>query len=267
MPKSWYDRSANRIYENDNNNIVAAKEFNLSIVADKKPYFMIYIYPSLMKDYKQYVKNAKMKCIREFRITLDELLSIDDELLPEAQKLFKMYYYSRMPVGIGDCVMNKICTKIESVFDGCLKELNKEIPFKYEFLKSNKEYSILHFNQIKDIYEEHNQALQDFKAREHGYNKQSEDETIQKRIVRLADFKRKCFEVCSDEEELTNIVLDLCYRKKGTKQFAWDVCANRIIHNLLEKNDYTLSYPVQNDNGNIYYCGIPFKMNTQRMEG
>jgi hypothetical protein len=99
MPKKWYNR-----------NECKDSEFDLSIVADRKPYFMCYIYPELMARYKKYIDNTNRKAIREFRITMKELLDKPNKTKPEKQ--FVYYYYHKMPVGINPCILNCICKKI-----------------------------------------------------------------------------------------------------------------------------------------------------------
>lgn len=66
MPKYWYNRSSNSAEEFPDEE---ERKFNLRILADKKPYFMRYIYPNLMSQYRNYIKNTDKKCLREFRIT------------------------------------------------------------------------------------------------------------------------------------------------------------------------------------------------------
>lgn len=68
MPRTWHDRHAANKIEDDE-----LRDFYRSIVADKKPYFMRYIYPALMKQYNQYIKNTNRNCLREFQMTVDEL--------------------------------------------------------------------------------------------------------------------------------------------------------------------------------------------------
>ena len=58
MPRTWHDRHAANKIEDDE-----LREFYRSIVADKKPYFMRYIYPALMKQYNQYIKNTNRNCL------------------------------------------------------------------------------------------------------------------------------------------------------------------------------------------------------------
>ncbi|MBP0064346.1 hypothetical protein JYQ78_14230, partial [Anaerobutyricum hallii] len=61
--------------------------------------------------------------------------------------------------------------------------------------------------------------------------------------------------------ELCNIVLDLCYSKsKYSKQFAWDICGETFIQNLLRRNNYRISYPTLDNNGDIEYLGMRFSM-------
>ena len=47
------------------------RRFYLSLVADKKPYFMRIIYPALMKQYNTYIKNTNKNAMREFQMTID----------------------------------------------------------------------------------------------------------------------------------------------------------------------------------------------------
>lgn len=56
MPTTWYTSNDLNINEDDTPEQIAEKEFNLRILANKKPYFMNYIYPEQKKQYDTYVK-------------------------------------------------------------------------------------------------------------------------------------------------------------------------------------------------------------------
>ena len=43
MPKDWYDNKINKILPNDTEEIIKRKTLYAKIVADKKPYFFIYL--------------------------------------------------------------------------------------------------------------------------------------------------------------------------------------------------------------------------------
>ena len=60
---------------------------------------------------------------------------------------------------------------------------------------------------------------------------------------------------------MTDIVLDICYQHENGKQFAWDICGDVIIKNLLKKNDNIIFFPeVVSGSGEFEYCGRQFEM-------
>uniref|UniRef100_UPI0018AB6E68 RNA dependent RNA polymerase n=1 Tax=Flavonifractor plautii TaxID=292800 RepID=UPI0018AB6E68 len=113
MPREWFDRHYALAIEDPNK-----RRIYLSILADKKPYFMRYIYPDLMKHYNTYIKNTNKKAQREFSISVEEMLEKEPDELSEREREFIHYYLACMPVGISDCVTNRICRRFERAFDG-----------------------------------------------------------------------------------------------------------------------------------------------------
>lgn len=256
MPKEWYDRGSvlkSNISEND-------KQIYLNIIADKKPYFMIYIYPTLMKQYNTYMKNTNKKCIREFRITIDELLSKQNRT--EDEENFIKYYTNRMPVGVGNCVMNRICSKIERIFDNYLKSNHSNDFFDYTMLKYSKEYCSAQYNEITYLYEEYTKRVQDY-MQYVSCERIDEDESSAQRSLLVREFKRECSIACPDKQQLCNIILDICYQKNCSKQFAWDICDKEIIESLLQKNNNIIYYPVMDLNGDIEYKGNKFSLHSK----
>lgn len=60
---------------------------------------------------------------------------------------------------------------------------------------------------------------------------------------------------------LCDIIIDLCYSSSKSKQFAWDICGEVIIENLLEKNNHMMNYPVLvKSNGEFEFGGEQFIM-------
>lgn len=262
MPKEWYDRAANRITEGLSEEDIARREFNLNILADKKPYFMRYVYPNLMSQYNTYIKNTDKKCIREFRQSIDELLSKSEAELTEAEIEFINYYYQRMPVGIHDCVMNKICRRFEDEFDGYFLKNISDAEFDYTIMKSGQDYTTTQYNTISRLYEQYTKRLQEYMQ----YSKREridEDESASKRSLMVQDFKVECQRACSNAAQLCDIILDLCYSRNGSKQFCWDICSEEIIYNLLIHNNNTIYFPTQNDDGDIEFCGKRFSLESK----
>lgn len=257
MPRTWYERSANRIVEGMPEEEIERREFYLRILADKKPYFMRYIYPALMNDYNTYIKNTEKKCVREFRVTIQELLARDEGELTEEEAEFLRYYHHRMPVGMHPCVMNRICMRFEKEFDDYFLKNIPEDAFDYAFMKSGQEYTATQYNAILRLYTQYVRELQDymqFSKRE----RIDEDESASRRSVMVHKFKTDCQEICSNSAQLCDIILDICYTRTGSKQFCWDICGEEIINNLFTSNGNKIYFPVQNERGDIKYGGKRF---------
>lgn len=262
MPKDWYDRAANRITDDLSEEEVQRRLFNLRVLADKKPYFMRYIYPNLMSQYNTYIKNTDKKCMREFRQTIEELMMKSPDELTQAEAEFIDYYIQRMPVGMHPCVMNKICRRFEEEFDNYFLKNISEEEFDYAIMKSGQEYTTTQYNAIAKLYEQYTKRLQEymqFSKRE----RIDEDESATKRSLMIRDFKVECERACSNAAQLCDIILDLCYRRSGSKQFCWDICSEEIIDNLLKNNDNTIYFPVQDEDGDIEFCGKRFTLESK----
>ena len=257
MPKEWYNGDVCKIKENDNEKIKKEKEFNSKIVANKKPYFMCYIYPDSMRRHKEYINNTNCKALMEFRLSVDDLINKPNKTKKE--KTFLDYYYSRMPLGIEPCLLNRICWRIEKEFDGFLSKGIIYDKFDYGILKSDVEYSKSRFQTVKQLYDDYMKELNNYHTLVSN-TKIEQEEATTTRMEFKNRFKIECSFACPNEKELCNIILDICYRNKNTKQFAWDICGETIIDNLLEKNRNTIIYPVKDDNGDIEFGGYKFQM-------
>ena len=92
MPRYWHDRhSVNQIEDPEE------RRFQLSILADKKPYFMRYIYTTLAKQYNTYIKTTNKNARREFGISLEELERIPDQDRTRMQISFQYRQYRSAP--------------------------------------------------------------------------------------------------------------------------------------------------------------------------
>lgn len=259
MPESWYNRRSNVPKSDDSEAEIEKKNFDMSIVADRKPYFMIYVYPHLKKEYDSYYKNADFKSLILFGKKIDELLNSD--CVSKEEMEFLNYYKSLMPVGDNPCVINRISWIFEKEFNGYLSKINKTNYFDYNILKSNTPYSIKSYNQIVQLYNDYNMKMD---ALHKKIRVERFDDAGFERKKIVDEFVKDCFLVCTNEDELCNIVLDICYAKDGTKQFAWDVCGSQIIKNLLKRNGNNICFPKISDNEcfDFKYMGTCFKMNT-----
>lgn len=260
MPKAWYDKHTVNKIEDE-----SVKHLYRTIVADKKPYFMRYIYPDLMKQYNTYIKNTTRKALREFQMTVEEMRTLPYNELDESQREFLRYYEYRMPVGVGNCVMNKICRRFEEEFDRRANRCNTPERFDYSFMKGTEEYNSAQFYSVKHLYENYNEELRNYKILAN--NKWIDDNERAEKMASINDeFRKKCSEICPNESALCNILLDICYSKNSTKKFVWELCSQTIIRNLLTANNNTISYPTADADGEVSYCENKYTIKTKEIE-
>ena len=262
MPSYWYSVRDNFIKEEDTEEEKLKKEFNSRIVAPNKPYFMIYVYPQLKRKYKEYIRNSNQNAVRKFRrykaknvSGLYALKSEDPEVLE-----FIRHYEQMMPVGNNPCVVNRICWFVEKAFKGVREKRVKTDAFDYSILKSGVQYSKNDYQQIESLYKEYNIRMETYFRSIETKRPDRDFEWLARH--KFADtFKADCEKICPNEDELCDIVLDLCYKSDRTKQFAWDICGDTIIRNLLTNSDNAIWYPkrVEKD-GEFMYCGEQFIM-------
>ena len=196
-------------------------------------------------------------------MTLNELLTLDD--VNEDQAEFIKYYYRGLPVGIGNCVMNKICKRFEDEFDGFIRSMPKAEAFDYSILCSEAKYNTSQYYKILKLYEEYNSRIRSVAI---ANNNLKTDKNERQAVVSLLNnkFKEECSIICVNEDELCNIVLDMCYKKSATKRFAWIVCSDIMIKNLLKKNNYEINIPVLNKCGDIEFAGERFEVIKREIE-
>ena len=217
MPKYWYVSK------------LCTTTLDKVIVTDKKPYYFIYNYSSLKKDYDNYIKNCDLKCVMLYGCKVNELR--EKQNLTEEQQKFLEWYNIKMPVNISDSTMNRICRYVESEFDGRVAEL-KSKGFDYEFLKSPIQRSSPKTKEdIENLEKEYIKRIKQFKKIVIEKNLSTEEANT--RIMSIQhEFRVRAEEICPNKDRLVNIMLDLCYGQNKNKYFCWAVVGDLIIENL-----------------------------------
>ena len=111
FPKSW--RHWVKINKDDDDITKAEKYKYNSMVVKKKPYFFIYLYNTLMNEYKAYEKNFNSISLTHFGVPIKVLLRKKEHTDGEMNLIRKYRKYS--PVLETDCIMNILCKEIENV--------------------------------------------------------------------------------------------------------------------------------------------------------
>ena len=256
VPKEWYDWKVNKILPEDDEETIKTKEFNQRILANKKPYFMIYNYDKLKRDYNQYARPNEVVCNVKFNMDLDELRDKKDKTQKE-QEGYNIFAL-QCPVNVSPSVINKIAWHIEKHF--AQKDLFKIEEFDIsKFKDPNVEYSQRMYNKVAELREEYSETL--LRLTKLNLRKYMDEES--KAIVTTTlrnNLVQSIIEVCGDMVVATNVLVDLCYSNSKSKELLWELCSEQLIKNLINNGYDTIRFPIQDKEGDIEFKGMKFKM-------
>ena len=112
---------------------------------------------------------------------------------------------------------------------------------------------------MKGLYDLYVKIIERTKTENKTYKRQTPEQG-QIEILKIKEnFKAEALKLCSNEEDLTNMIVDFCYGKGGSKRFAWDLCGDQIIQHVLAKNNHEFSIFVQDEAGELAFKGLTFK--------
>lgn len=220
MPSYWYNMGA-----------CADDKYKQSICAYRKPYFMIYVYDETKRDYKKYIKESNDKCKLIYNCSIQDLYDNKDKLTDE-QREFLFWYEFKMPVGTGSCSMNKICRYVESQLDGYKSQLHRNSTFDYNELKVKRRCTEEHRQALRELEQEYCECIREYKSQKH-FDK---GESNKNRKFLYKKFHEEAMDICPNDDERLNIILDITYGYNGNKQFCWDTIGNLICERLEDMN-------------------------------
>lgn len=270
MPGYWYNIRDNIVRDGDDTETAKRKQFNRSIAAANKPYFMTFVYPTLRSKNNEYLRNNEYGAVIRFGAKYG-IKSIED-LEAYEQKTQQMidyidYYHRFFAVGNSPCVVNRICWTFEREFDGYLSRKYAEVDFDYSILKSGVDYSRNDYREIEAQYKLYLKKSE-IAQRKVKSERIDDFEFWHERAQLVDGFRKVCEEICSNEKELCDILIDICYGSESSKQFVWDLCGDVILNNLLQNNGGVIRFPkVVEDGGEFTYCGEQFTMCERMVTG
>lgn len=258
MPRYWYDYHAIQRPETDDPVELERYELNKRIVADKKPYFMRYVYPQLNKEYKEYIKAANASAVMEFGLTATELTEKEESELTQRQREFLEYYKRFIPVGMHDCTMNRLCRRVEQLASGILSEM-REAKFDHRILITGTSYKPYQYYELRNLFKEYSKKTREIGAQI--ATRHNSKITMTDYYTSVATyFRRHAFEICLNQWQLTDILIDLCYTKEKNKQFVWDTVGGPIVEKMLKANGGYFYFPIMDPDGDFEYMGERYSM-------
>lgn len=218
--------------------------FNMSLVIKKKPYFQKYIYPKLMQECKKFEENMENYSYTIFGISSKE--NKDEQFLKIKNDLNPVLDYPSVMIRLCHYLEEKIPEiKINSkkivqdIVDDILIDYDYEIKFEYEEF-------------VKSILKEYKQFRHDKRKNE------DEEETVKNNFYFYCkNLRKKLIEKIGNEKDMANIVVYVAYSKSSQedKDFAWNVCGNDILKNVIKNRQEEIYIPIEDENGELEYLG------------
>lgn len=265
MPRYWYDRPACHQLPESTEEEKEFKKLCISIAADKKPYFMRYIYPDLMNEYKKYTIDSNKKCIRRFQMSLKDLEQTQNHTPEQAE--FLEYHQKFMPTSNNLSTVNRICLLFEKNFAHFLTDRKNETSFDYTVLKSGVCYQKSDYKKIQNIKKEYDDTMKLYQQTVKTMRLNKEETAANRAMMRMK-FRSACESICPNPLVLCEILLDMCYTTNKSRQFVWDICGDTIIQTLLKKNNNIIHYPAMaapEAAGAFKYGGETFIMKEKKL--
>lgn len=257
----------NKILPDDSTEEIERKKLYARLCADKKPYFFAYNYSSLKTEYDAFIRNASSNAVSLYKKDLDALLAeYENGVLTDENELrFVMDFYYKMPLDRSRSTMNRICWAIEKEFDGV--DMFKDVVFDYSRLKSGNDYNEKTFDVINHICLTYKPSVQLAKKKAAIRDEYDSEEDWQSVDIILQNLVESLHANCTNEEELCDILVDLCYGGNIPKQILWKTCGDVIINRLLHAHDYKMYYPQKSERGEFWCQGVQYEMREIVVEG
>ena len=263
-PSHWYRRDE-KYFEHMSEE---EKRFNLSLVADKKPYFFRYNYDNLNKNYKDFLYRLNTRTVAHWNITAEEFLELDD-YTEEQIKLIE-YLGEKCNINLSDnSTMFKITKKAEQMLDGIV--YNKEKGNVKDLLKSDeykKEDYLNLMPKIEQILLEYSREVKKVYSVKTILEKKEREEIILAQLDELKlEFLHKILVVADFNEKLAcDVLIDVTEDSGTESMLLWELFGKIIIDNLLNRNGHKANLIVEDEEGMYSFKGKTFSIKTVEIE-
>lgn len=251
MPAYWYSKKACvEKFSGDKDML----EFQLRICADKKPYFMQYIYPALRKTYLKAIKASQRSALYQLGVNYKDILNKNVDDLTEQEMIYVKTFDKDVPVSDGNCVMNRLCHMVEDVFDSW--RYDASIVDTKALIKCGIQYSTYTSYKVipeMEFYTELARAKiilrQEYENGACGKHK-----SVYKAAY-IEDLNRCLSSICPHRSTLLDILVDLFYNTDASRNYIWLCYKDQIIDNLKKNTDESPYMIVKSDDGDVEFMG------------
>lgn len=230
------------------------------LLVNRRPKFMIYLYPDYMRKYKNHKAIFDNYAGSFYECTIKDIISKENKNNFEEELVRK---YNRFnPYIISESLMSRVCEFMEenSVF---LRQNTKDDKqFSYaSLLNTDVEFSEYKLRKMKELFDRY------FSSKESSIELEEEYEDYS---LGFEDMNRWAYNnISSDSRELANLSVILCYKEiadSSKRDFCWKIFGNEILNNLY-LNGYTDAIiPCLDAFGDIHYLNKRYsRLNTGRI--
>lgn len=227
-------------------------EFNLKLVADKRPYFFIHNYDKDKKDYKHFENMVEMYSVTHWNLTGKQLLNMSEDELTDEQKEYLDYVtkkYCNLSLNDGSTMWsltNRAEDRLKEVKTS-LKGVNTKELLKIDGVEVTKDI----MEQIEEEYttytEKLNTKIKEVKGRlMDREEKQKAQKEAMKELLKEVELT---LSLIADDEVICNALIEITYKKGSSCSLVWDLYGSLIVENLLKRNNYEMNVIVEDENG------------------
>ena len=243
-------------------------EFNLKLVADKRPYFFIHNYDKDKKGYRNFENMVDMYSVTHWNLTGKQLLNMSEDELTDEQKDYLDYAtkkYCELSINDGSTMWvltNRAEEKLKEI-NMSLKGVNTK-----DLLKSDIKVTKDIMNQIEVVYNRYvdklkyvTKTIKDglIDREEKSKLKNSMMEELQHEV--LIEFLQ-----IADREIICNALIEITYKNKSNCSLVWDLFGDVIINNLLERHNYEMNVIVEDVNGEHEFKNKTYSVQTVQIQ-
>jgi len=251
IPSYWHRKQ--NIEENDTEEIKEQKYFNNSLLANKKPYFFIWLYPSLKKEYMQYCKSFNSISLKKLGCTIKDLLYKENKSKQELELYYQYQKYN--PVIESNCSMNILCREFEKL-ENSIKFSLKNTTILEQFADRN-----IDFDNKEKVLQKVYTLVKEYKTHKklkYLDNVFEEDETTlfnqiyyrQKEFIKT-NYQRELYKMFSCTRDLFDVLCMMCDKYNMNYDVIWEIMQDDIVE-LIPKDNPTV---VVEDSNGIEYLG------------
>jgi len=248
------------------------QKFNNSIVADKRPYFMRWLYPHYNSRFKREIAYFNSISIVKWGLKFEDLIEAVEKGFEVGKEQLEMVArYKRRSFFINN---NSTMCRVARYLDKKLShqkskvksekaEFNFEVLLSSNFKKPSKrdtEKIALLFKEYKSIRRSVRQShLDDFESKQFE-NAEQVSIHIRNKALRT---------ITSNATELADMLVYFCYTKGGvnSKSFLWNIAGQDILDNIISKKAQKfVRVPMKNPKGNIEYLWEKYSVYLMNVE-